>query len=235
MVDWATMVVGQGDPVEVADAARRASLQVSRAGRHIGQEAIQLHGGIAMTAEYSVGMYTATSPRSTTCSATAATTCASWPARSRRTTPSTRSTERRSRKVRAGAGLEEDAETGPVPRPWRCHRSPGAGCASPRCWSTRSLLAAWIKLLGIPNDTVSGVRLAVVRHHRLAHRGAVALPPAVPARLVAPDARPDRLLLQPRPHRRARPAGARHDADPVRRVDRGRHPADRVAPGASLR
>ena len=31
---------------------------VSRAGRHIGQEAIQLHGGIAMTAEYSVGSYT---------------------------------------------------------------------------------------------------------------------------------------------------------------------------------
>jgi alkylation response protein AidB-like acyl-CoA dehydrogenase len=59
MVDWATMVVAQGDPVSVADAARRVSVQVSRAGRHIGQEAIQLHGGIAMTMEYSVGMYTA--------------------------------------------------------------------------------------------------------------------------------------------------------------------------------
>ena len=59
MVDWATMVVAQGDPVAVADAARRVSLQVSRAGRHLGQEAIQLHGGIAMTMEYSVGMYTA--------------------------------------------------------------------------------------------------------------------------------------------------------------------------------
>ncbi len=34
-------------------------LQVSRAGRHVGQEAIQLHGGIAMTAEYNVGTYTA--------------------------------------------------------------------------------------------------------------------------------------------------------------------------------
>jgi alkylation response protein AidB-like acyl-CoA dehydrogenase len=56
MVDWATMVVAKGDPVEVADAARRVSLQVSTAGRHIGQEAIQLHGGIAMTMEYSVGM-----------------------------------------------------------------------------------------------------------------------------------------------------------------------------------
>ncbi len=59
MVDWATMVVAKGDPVEVADAARRVSVQVSRAGRHIGQEAIQLHGGIAMTMEYSVGMVTA--------------------------------------------------------------------------------------------------------------------------------------------------------------------------------
>jgi alkylation response protein AidB-like acyl-CoA dehydrogenase len=59
IVDWATMVVAQGDPAAVADAARRASLQVSKGGRHIGQEAIQLHGGIAMTIEYSVGMYTA--------------------------------------------------------------------------------------------------------------------------------------------------------------------------------
>jgi alkylation response protein AidB-like acyl-CoA dehydrogenase len=56
MVDWATMVVAKGDPAEVADAARRVSLQVSTAGRHVGQEAIQLHGGIAMTMEYSVGM-----------------------------------------------------------------------------------------------------------------------------------------------------------------------------------
>jgi alkylation response protein AidB-like acyl-CoA dehydrogenase len=59
MVDWATMVVAQGDPAAVADAARRVSVQVSRAGRHVGQEAIQLHGGIAMTMEYAVGMYTA--------------------------------------------------------------------------------------------------------------------------------------------------------------------------------
>jgi alkylation response protein AidB-like acyl-CoA dehydrogenase len=59
LVDWATMVVDGGAPDAVADAASRVSLQVSRAGRHVGQEAIQLHGGIAMTAEYSVGMYTA--------------------------------------------------------------------------------------------------------------------------------------------------------------------------------
>ena len=59
LVDWATMVVAAGKPEEVADAAARVGLQVSRGGRHIGQEAIQLHGGIGMTAEYSVGMYTA--------------------------------------------------------------------------------------------------------------------------------------------------------------------------------
>jgi alkylation response protein AidB-like acyl-CoA dehydrogenase len=61
MVDWATMVAAAATPdeegrAEVADAARRVSLQTSRAGRHIGQEAIQLHGGIAVTMEYSVGM-----------------------------------------------------------------------------------------------------------------------------------------------------------------------------------
>ncbi len=55
---WATMVQTSGTPDEVAEAAARAGLQVSRAGRHVGQEAIQLHGGIAMTAEYNVGSYT---------------------------------------------------------------------------------------------------------------------------------------------------------------------------------
>ena len=55
-VMWATLVVDtDGDVVTAAD---RARLQVSRAGRHIGKEAIQLHGGIGVTAEYSVGHYT---------------------------------------------------------------------------------------------------------------------------------------------------------------------------------
>ncbi|RYU15608.1 acyl-CoA dehydrogenase family protein [Nocardioides iriomotensis] len=55
---WATLVSIAGSPEEIADAAARASLQVSKASRHIGQEAIQLHGGIGMTAEYAVGHYT---------------------------------------------------------------------------------------------------------------------------------------------------------------------------------
>ena len=58
MALWATMVLAGGSGEEAAVAASRASLQVSRAGRHIGQEAIQLHGGIGMTAEYSIGSYT---------------------------------------------------------------------------------------------------------------------------------------------------------------------------------
>src|SRR4051812_6140961 len=55
---WGSMVLAAGDATRTAEAAARAGLQVSRAGRHIGQEAIQLHGGIAMTAEYRVGSYT---------------------------------------------------------------------------------------------------------------------------------------------------------------------------------
>jgi len=55
---WATMVLASESGEEASVAASRAALQVSRAGRHIGQEAIQLHGGIGMTAEYSIGSYT---------------------------------------------------------------------------------------------------------------------------------------------------------------------------------
>jgi hypothetical protein len=53
---WASMVQDAGG--DVVSAADRARLQTSRAGRHIGKDAIQLHGGIGMTAEYKVGHYT---------------------------------------------------------------------------------------------------------------------------------------------------------------------------------
>jgi alkylation response protein AidB-like acyl-CoA dehydrogenase len=60
LVTWATMVAAEDDdPAAVVEAAARAKLQTARAARHIGQEAIQLHGGIGMTAEYAVGHYTA--------------------------------------------------------------------------------------------------------------------------------------------------------------------------------
>jgi alkylation response protein AidB-like acyl-CoA dehydrogenase len=53
---WASMVADAGG--DVVAAADRARLQTSRAGRHIGKEAIQLHGGIGVTAEYTVGHHT---------------------------------------------------------------------------------------------------------------------------------------------------------------------------------
>jgi alkylation response protein AidB-like acyl-CoA dehydrogenase len=53
---WASMVQEAGG--DVVQAADRARLQTSRASRHIGKDAIQLHGGIGMTAEYKVGHFT---------------------------------------------------------------------------------------------------------------------------------------------------------------------------------
>ena len=59
IVTWATMVATESDdPAAVRSAASRAKLQTARAARLVGQEAIQLHGGIGMTAEYAVGHYT---------------------------------------------------------------------------------------------------------------------------------------------------------------------------------
>ncbi|MBM7808777.1 alkylation response protein AidB-like acyl-CoA dehydrogenase [Geodermatophilus bullaregiensis] len=53
---WASMVADTGG--DVVAAGDRVRLQTSRAGRHVGKEAIQLHGGIGVTAEYSIGHYT---------------------------------------------------------------------------------------------------------------------------------------------------------------------------------
>ncbi|MDH6675887.1 alkylation response protein AidB-like acyl-CoA dehydrogenase [Rhodococcus sp. LBL1] len=52
---YVTMSLADGvvDPV----VASRAKLRIGRSARHIGQEAIQMHGGIGMTAEYAVGHY----------------------------------------------------------------------------------------------------------------------------------------------------------------------------------
>ena len=57
MALYAAMSIADGnlDPMIAA----RAKLQVGRSGRHISQEAIQLHGGIGVTAEYPVGHYAA--------------------------------------------------------------------------------------------------------------------------------------------------------------------------------
>lgn len=57
MTYYAAMSIADGnvDPTIAA----RAKLQIGRSGRHIAQEAIQLHGGIGVTAEYPVGHYAA--------------------------------------------------------------------------------------------------------------------------------------------------------------------------------
>jgi len=54
---YAAMSIAGGnlDPV----IASRAKLQIGRSGRHIAQEAVQLHGGIGVTAEYPVAHYAA--------------------------------------------------------------------------------------------------------------------------------------------------------------------------------
>lgn len=54
---YATASLAEG--VGAATAASRARLQVARGARHIGQEAVQMHGGIGITTEYPVGHYVA--------------------------------------------------------------------------------------------------------------------------------------------------------------------------------
>jgi alkylation response protein AidB-like acyl-CoA dehydrogenase len=59
IVTWATMVAAfSDDSAAIKEAAARAKLQTVRAARRIGQEAIQLHGGIGVTDEFSIGHFT---------------------------------------------------------------------------------------------------------------------------------------------------------------------------------
>lgn len=55
MVLWATMSVGDDDVVTRRKAMAAAKIQVAKSARFVGQQAIQLHGGIGMTWEYKVG------------------------------------------------------------------------------------------------------------------------------------------------------------------------------------
>jgi alkylation response protein AidB-like acyl-CoA dehydrogenase len=57
MAFFATMMAEESDPVERRKAMAAAKVQIGRSGRFIGQQAIQLHGGIGMTMEYKVGHY----------------------------------------------------------------------------------------------------------------------------------------------------------------------------------
>jgi pimeloyl-CoA dehydrogenase small subunit len=55
MAMFAAVMAGEEDAVERRRAIAAAKVQIGRSGKHIGQEAIQLHGGIGMTMEYKVG------------------------------------------------------------------------------------------------------------------------------------------------------------------------------------
>ncbi len=55
MAMFATVMAGEADPIERRRAVSAAKVQIGRSGRQVGQEAIQLHGGIGMTMEYVVG------------------------------------------------------------------------------------------------------------------------------------------------------------------------------------
>ena len=53
----ARLALDSDNPAERAQAVRAAKIQTNQAVRHVGQEAVQLHGGIGMTHEYPVGHY----------------------------------------------------------------------------------------------------------------------------------------------------------------------------------
>ncbi len=57
MALYATMMAEEADPGERRRAITAAKAQIGRAARAVGQEAIQLHGGIGMTMEYAGGHY----------------------------------------------------------------------------------------------------------------------------------------------------------------------------------
>jgi pimeloyl-CoA dehydrogenase small subunit len=57
MALFAAVMADEPNPVERRKAIAAAKVQIGKSGRHIGQEAIQLHGGIGMTMEYAVGHY----------------------------------------------------------------------------------------------------------------------------------------------------------------------------------
>lgn len=57
MAIYATMMAAEDDAEARHKAVAAAKVQIGRSGRKIGQEAVQLHGGIGMTMEYMVGHY----------------------------------------------------------------------------------------------------------------------------------------------------------------------------------
>jgi alkylation response protein AidB-like acyl-CoA dehydrogenase len=54
---YAAMSAAERDPVERRKAMASVKVQIGRSARFVGQQSIQLHGGIAMTMEYACGHY----------------------------------------------------------------------------------------------------------------------------------------------------------------------------------
>jgi pimeloyl-CoA dehydrogenase small subunit len=57
MAMFATMMAAEDNAADRRNAMSAAKVQIGRSGKFIGQQAIQLHGGIGMTMEYKVGHY----------------------------------------------------------------------------------------------------------------------------------------------------------------------------------
>ena len=57
MAYYATMMVAEPDAERRTTAISAAKVQIGRSGRHVGEQAVQLHGGIGVTEEFSVGHY----------------------------------------------------------------------------------------------------------------------------------------------------------------------------------
>ena len=57
MAMFAAVMASEENPIERRKAISAAKVQIGRSARLVGQEAIQLHGGIGMTNEYAVGHY----------------------------------------------------------------------------------------------------------------------------------------------------------------------------------
>jgi alkylation response protein AidB-like acyl-CoA dehydrogenase len=57
MALYAALRAGDEPPAERRRAMHAAKAHIGRAARYIGQEAIQLHGGLGMTLDYAVGQY----------------------------------------------------------------------------------------------------------------------------------------------------------------------------------
>jgi pimeloyl-CoA dehydrogenase small subunit len=57
MAMFATMMAAEENAAERRNALSGAKVQIGRSGKFVGQQAIQLHGGIGMTMEYKVGHY----------------------------------------------------------------------------------------------------------------------------------------------------------------------------------